>query len=272
MTIPPCSRQFSSHDTPVILCAQPQPTNQFLLAYQLSSLGYAYEMLTCGQQVWDKWQTGHYTTLITACQLPNLDPFELTDTIRETEQYFNLIPTRIIATTPSSLAEAHFNCLDVGMDHCVNIPFTAASLRSLLVPCPLASHQRDLDTIHIPSVSSSSDRYYGIDISRLMETLESHDEDLIETVVTLFHHSAKQDIDEIKHAVITMNPTCVQQKAHALNSAALSIGAFQLSGRFKQIEANSDDTQYVKAQLASIEHQLDVLGTELDLLSDTKPT
>ncbi|MBV8679253.1 MAG: response regulator, partial [Aquitalea sp.] len=68
-----------------ILLAEDNPTNRKLATRQLEKLGYRVELAEDGAEAYAKWQNGHYSLLLTDCQMPNTDGYQLARLIRNFE-------------------------------------------------------------------------------------------------------------------------------------------------------------------------------------------
>jgi CheY-like chemotaxis protein len=71
----------------VVLAVEDDETNRNLLKRQLSRLGFAAEFAENGQEAWDMFQAGpqRYGLVLTDCQMPVMDGYDLTLRIRESE-------------------------------------------------------------------------------------------------------------------------------------------------------------------------------------------
>ncbi len=114
-----------------LLLAEDNPANQMLIAQQLELLGYLVDIAEDGKKAYDKWTTGKYNLLLTDCNMPIMDGFELTDAIRETEKRKGgHIP--IIAVTANAMQGEDKKCLARGMDDYLSKPIKLKALKEKL--------------------------------------------------------------------------------------------------------------------------------------------
>lgn len=110
-----------------ILIAEDNPTNQTLILSQLEALGYCAELAENGQEALHKMASTEYKLLLTDCNMPLLDGYQLTKTIRSQG---NSIP--IIALTADAFPEKKAECLDAGMNDRLTKPVDLQTLKSTL--------------------------------------------------------------------------------------------------------------------------------------------
>lgn len=113
-----------------VLVAEDHPVNRALIARQLDQLGYAYDVVTDGQQALDALAIGRYRLLLTDCHMPHLDGYELTRRLRQHEGPDTHMP--VIALSASALPEDVQRCRDAGMDDFLAKPVRLESLRTML--------------------------------------------------------------------------------------------------------------------------------------------
>ena len=115
----------SSHS---ILVAEDNPTNQTLILSQLKALGYKADLVKNGQEALNKLTNHSYQLLLTDCNMPFVDGYKLTKTIRENGN--NNLP--IIALTADAFPETKALCLKAGMNDQVTKPIDLYTLKHTL--------------------------------------------------------------------------------------------------------------------------------------------
>ena len=117
----------------LILVAEDNESLREVMLMTLALLGYAAESAEDGVVALSLWRKGHHVLLLTDCNMPNMDGFELTAAIRREEQEGTSLP--IIALTASAMRG---ECLNCGMDGYLSKPFQLHELRAILttwMPC-----------------------------------------------------------------------------------------------------------------------------------------
>jgi len=117
----------------LILVAEDHPTNRRVIQRQLALLGHAMELAEDGAQALAMWRAGRYGLLLTDCQMPEMDGFDLTRAIRAEEAAAGdgrRLP--IAAVTANALEDEVQKCMAVGMDDSLSKPVDLNQLRRVL--------------------------------------------------------------------------------------------------------------------------------------------
>lgn len=111
-----------------ILVAEDNPTNQALILSQLDALGYSADVANDGQEALDKIHNNDYQLLLTDCNMPLIDGYELAKTIRGNGN--RKLP--IIALTADAFPEKKTDCLNAGMNDQITKPVDLETLKTTL--------------------------------------------------------------------------------------------------------------------------------------------
>ncbi|MGC1547673.1 MAG: ATP-binding protein, partial [Rhodanobacter sp.] len=106
-----------------ILIAEDHPISQALVRRQLDLLGWSCDIVSHGQAAYEALCQTDYVLLMTDCQMPLMNGYELATQWRQREQQ-NKRPTRlpIIAMTANALDGEIERCRDAGMDDYLSKP------------------------------------------------------------------------------------------------------------------------------------------------------
>ena len=230
----------------LILVVDDHPTNRRLLVRQLAWLGYASEAAANGAQAFtvfgERRAAGSpHALVITDCQMPEMDGYELAMRIRKLEAG-DRTHTVILAFTANTLSEAADECRAAGMDDVLTKPIELAELRSKLERClPLrASLSAD------EPATSADELPQGIDASIAAEFCLAHEEDL-----QLLHGALREHRhDSIAHA------------AHRIKGAARMFGDDELAeaaAQLEQLARGSDRWETTEAAARRLDAQSDQL-------------
>jgi signal transduction histidine kinase/CheY-like chemotaxis protein len=121
-----------SKATGVILVADDNEVNQFVVGEELELRGYRVETASNGAEAVERVKQGGLTAVLMDCQMPVLDGYAATREIRRWESASGARRLPIIALTANALASERERVLEAGMDAYVSKPFRAASLEELL--------------------------------------------------------------------------------------------------------------------------------------------
>jgi PAS domain S-box-containing protein len=111
-----------------ILVAEDNPTNQTLIRNQLESLGYSADIVKDGKEALVKLSEHDYQLLITDCNMPVMDGYQLTQKIRDRGN--TKLP--IIALTADVFPEKKEKCIKVGMNDQITKPVNLETLKSTI--------------------------------------------------------------------------------------------------------------------------------------------
>jgi PAS domain S-box-containing protein len=231
----------------LILLAEDNLTNQDVIRRQLTLLGYACEIASDGREGRDMWQANDYALLLTDCHMPEMDGFELTAAVRETEESTDR-RAPIIAITANALQGEAERCLAAGMDDYLSKPVDMKGLKSTLQKWMgnggvAGDAHAALPTGKAPlSPPDAAPENGPIDPSALKSVFGDDEATFIE-ILKDFVEPATSNVDEIDAALTEHSADGVAKAAHKLKSSARSVGANDLADLCQVLEAagNAED-------------------------------
>jgi len=213
-----------------LLLAEDNPANQILITQQLERLGYLVDVAEDGVKAYNKWATGKYNLLLTDCNMPIMDGFELTDAIRETEKRKGgHIP--IIALTANAIQGEDKKCIARGMDDYLSKPIKLNALKDLLnrwVPSEKMKSKGEINNQKISNekqnLTTSSDEKIIIDFASQTDFL-SDDLEIKNEFLQIFLRSLPTIISEISPASNSQIIEPIEFNLHKMKSSVKTIGA-----------------------------------------------
>jgi CheY-like chemotaxis protein len=118
-----------------VLLAEDNPVNQKVAQKLIEQLGFAVDIANNGHEAVQKVDANRYVAVLMDLQMPGMDGFEATTTIRN--DLHSSVP--IIALSASVLPEDRARCLDIGMDGHLAKPIDRVALRAALERAVAAS-------------------------------------------------------------------------------------------------------------------------------------
>ena len=234
----------------LILLAEDNLTNQDVIRRQLNMLGYTMEIANDGKEALELFNSKSFAILLTDCHMPNMDGFELTQSIRESEQDGgSRFP--IVAITASVMKEEVDRCFAAGMDDCLAKPLEMKKLNATLrkwMPAPVggvAEAVIDLDMASATEKSESernSDGADGVDgvdgaiDPAALKSMFGDDDATFKEILKGFIDPAVSDAGDIESAFADRSADGVAKAAHKLKSSARSVGANELADLCQDLE------------------------------------
>ena len=114
-----------------ILLAEDNPINQKVAVRILEKMGHSVVVASNGREVLQAWDPEAFQLILMDVQMPEMDGFEATRSIRDREQALGVhIP--IVAMTAHALKDDRERCLEAGMDDYISKPINTRELSLLL--------------------------------------------------------------------------------------------------------------------------------------------
>ena len=114
-----------------ILLAEDNAINQEVACAMLESAGCEVVAVDDGQEALKRLESEHFDLVLMDCQMPTMDGFEATRTIRKQHSKYSTIP--IIALTADIQQGITDQCRKAGMDDYLSKPFTHESLVEMVI-------------------------------------------------------------------------------------------------------------------------------------------
>lgn len=217
-----------------ILVVDDHPVNRKLLSRQLAQLQISADMAENGEQAFEKFKNGNYNLIITDCNMPVMDGYELARTIREYELFHNLQRTPMIAWTANALSDAREAVFKVGMDDILIKPSEIGFIKSKLSTwLPWKKTKR---TTKKPK-NSAPEQNMLFDLTSMTESLEEQLE-----IVEEYCLQTRKDIEAAKMAISLKAPESVQRLAHQIKGASRIIHSQSLVLLSQELEESLKNT------------------------------
>ena len=201
----------------LILVAEDNTSNQMLIRRQLNLLGFAAEMASDGCEAFECWQTGAYALLLTDVNMPGMNGFELTATIRSEEAKAGTGRMPIIALTANAMKGEDNHCKAADMDDYLSKPVRLTDLKAML--------DKWLPVAPLLPVDA-----------RVLKELVGDNPAVISKLLHSFRATTLKIGAEIEAAISDGRTHETGEAAHKLKSSVRSVGALRLGELCEQIE------------------------------------
>jgi two-component system sensor histidine kinase EvgS len=219
-----------------ILVVDDHPANSLLLCQQLEFLGHHCAVAEQGAQGLARWQERPFDVVVTDCNMPIMNGYELTREIRALERVRQQPRCTIWGFTANAQPEEKQRCRDAGMDDCLFKPIGLNSLSERLShvhPHPGAGPEGETiqsswvtpqEAFNMGSVSALTGERPEMTRRLLEQLLRSSEEDRLElTALTpgIDHSGLRHLAHRIKGAARIIRATRVIETCEALESTVL---------------------------------------------------
>jgi CheY-like chemotaxis protein/HPt (histidine-containing phosphotransfer) domain-containing protein len=232
-----------------ILLAEDYPTNQEIAKTHLERAGYHVDVAENGKVAVEAFKRNHYDLILMDIQMPVMDGYQATKSIREIElalaatgfvhspRTAHRVP--IIAMTAHAMQEYKELCLEAGMDDFLSKPLTRKELLAMVAiwvseSSKLASQTGTafLNPLSEPFLDSppviALDPGKPIDLERAIDEFEG-DKDLLSEVIAGFTEKVIEQIGSIRAALSCGDAETVRREAHSIKGGAAGLTAGNLS-------------------------------------------
>jgi len=228
-----------------ILLAEDNMVNQRLALKQLKKLGYSADAVADGSEVLRALEQFRYDIIIMDCQMPEMDGYEVTRSIREKEkdplQPLGFSPY-IIALTANVLHGDREKCLAAGMNDYLTKPVHLSDLDGVL--------QRALLKVH-PVPRATPDPGEGVldqaVIAGLRELREPNQADPLKELIELFLRDGRSRLQKIEQGIRENDAAGVAAAAHTFKGSSSNLGAGRLAALCKSLEKHAKTAELTEA-------------------------
>jgi signal transduction histidine kinase/DNA-binding NarL/FixJ family response regulator/HPt (histidine-containing phosphotransfer) domain-containing protein len=246
---PPSVAEAEAEGT-LLLVVDDHPTNRLVLKRQLNVLGYAAETAADGFQAVDIYLSRKLAGIITDCNMPQMNGYELARHIREHESRRGSPRIPILACTANAMPSEAARCIEAGMDDYLVKPAQLEDLLQRLdvwiplkplpgpsAPMPLLGIGGAARQPHEPGERPVSRRRKGVELDfALIDLVTAGDPDAERDLVADFRRSNDADLVAMAAAAQRSAWDKVGLHSHRIKGAAHTVGAHQLLRACRQLE------------------------------------
>jgi len=256
-----------------ILVAEDNLINLELVKTMLECGQFKVDTAINGRQAYEAWSKSAYDLVLMDCQMPELDGYEATRLIRDSEEVSGENRhTTIIALTAHARKEDRQRCLEAGMDDHLSKPFRLHQLHDILA--------RWLGTVdgkakELPVTASNIDSRTEtelaadgtIDTSAFDRIRQLQNPNLLRRMIELYLQETPRVIVTMQDAADKFDKEILRRLAHHLKSSSANLGALKLAALCRQLEglARNGNPPAWAAKVTEIDAEFSRARAVLDL-------
>jgi CheY-like chemotaxis protein/HPt (histidine-containing phosphotransfer) domain-containing protein len=253
-----------------ILLVDDNSVNLKLAKALLAKLGYpSVDIASNGQVAVESVARHAYNLVLMDCQMPIMDGFEATRTIRSAERKSGR-HTPIVAMTANAIQGDRDHCLQAGMDDYLIKPIVPHALQEILthwVGAPDASQTASSSSAPaVPHASTGSVAAIDtsnmvLDPSRLRDVCNGNEQLYLEILKTFVTHTGPL-LQQLGLAIRQYDTGKIKALAHELAGSAANLGANQLHALARDTEKAIGEHDFGQTEilLAAMDKAFDVVA------------
>jgi two-component system sensor histidine kinase/response regulator len=216
--------RVSQRDSHRLLVVEDNIVNQEVITGMLKQLGYSADVVADGRSALRALGATEYSLLLTDCQMPEMDGYELSRIIRDpsTKVLNSQIP--IIAVTAHSLAGDREKCLAAGMDDYISKPIRPQALDAVVTRwiAGVGASALTAPTSIAPSPVEPPEECQ-FDEADFVERLMGN-ESLAKRVAGAFIDTMPDQLAALDSAIRSFDAPATRLAAHSIKGAAANVG------------------------------------------------
>ncbi|MBC3949604.1 transporter substrate-binding domain-containing protein [Pseudomonas folii] len=239
-----------------ILVVDDHPANSLLLCQQLEFLGHRCAVAEQGKQGLQLWLDGYFDVVVTDCNMPIMNGYDLTRAIRSQEQKTGQQRCAIWGFTANAQPEETQRCREAGMDDCLFKPISLTSLSERLG----SVHPRGDALIEDEQISPVKPQP-AFDMASI-SALTGERPEMIRRLLEQLLRSNEEDRQQLTALLAAEDQYELCQLAHRIKGAARIIRANRV---IETCEALEDSCQKTTSEQVIKDRQQDMEVAMLDL-------
>ena len=247
-------REAHRHTTRILL-AEDNPVNQAVAIAILKKMGYRADVVANGLEAVEALSRIPYDLVLMDCQMPEMDGFEATATIRGNASAVINHQVPIIAMTANAMTGDRERCIMAGMNDYLSKPVKPKDLEQLLDKWlteqkngqPSAS-----ETAEILQKQLEIDSLPVFDEQELLERLGDNHE-LMQEIIDIARADLPLRLEQLQQAATAKDRTAIKHAAHSIKGMAANLSALQLQHSAGQLEHQPDTAGFPLLQQMTVQ-------------------
>lgn len=254
-TVDQQAKSEQQRDVLRILVAEDNEVNQRLVTVMIESLGHRFFIADNGESAVKAFCQDDYDLVLMDCQMPVMDGFDATKSIRSFEELKGgRVP--IVAMTANAMRGDQERCLQVGMDDYLAKPVKIDTFKSMIAKWGARSRPQSLAKPAAPAPQNVVALKWDTSaLESLKELSVESNSDLFQQTVEDFVKSGDETVQEIKAAIDGNQTTAIRKIAHKFKTTCGIVGASEateLCERLEHLESAADGIAQAKDLLEKL--------------------
>ena len=265
----------------LVLVAEDNEINQSVILRQLGLLGYTADIASNGREALQAWRQLNYPLLLTDIHMPEMDGYQLTQSLRAEEALQHRPRTPIVALTANAMKGEAEHCLSIGMDGYLSKPVPLPELQGVLEKWlgveerpPVAVQPRAPRGDDGPGVTAAAPpaatvtgdgAVRHLDVNVLINFV-GDDPNTLRELLRDFRSAIARQRNELWAAMEARDFQKVGGLAHRFKSAARSVGALRLGDFCETLErvGKQGDGANIGPAIEALERELDPVAEAIE--------
>lgn len=262
-----------------ILVAEDVATNQDIIVEMIRLLGYNVDIANNGQIAVEKYLSRQYSIIFMDCQMPTMDGYEATKSIRDIEAEKHYQRTPIIALTAGSGKQDRETCFQSGMDGYLTKPFSISDIQTTIETHskqtghsktrqePFSNKDEHGQSIRLCIHQPRSNILDLATIKSIRHVEKQSGKPLLPSIREGYMHQMEESLREIRRHMKSQDTSSVYRTAHTIKSMSANIGAEKVKLISSQIEQQSKNSHFsgLESVIASLTQAYYEFIEELDI-------
>jgi PAS domain S-box-containing protein len=236
-----------------LLVVEDHAVNLMVMQGVLRKLGYdRIETAKDGIEAVAVASKGQFDLILMDCQMPGMDGYEATRSLRAAG-----LRTPVIALTAHAMTGDREKCLEAGMDDYLTKPVRVDKLSQTLDKWLTSPGSLGIDEVKPPPRAPAISATDGFKYDQLLN-LTMGDKELAKTVLGMFVDGIPNDVARLKAAIVQADAKQIRATAHFIKGAAANIFANDIRAIAAEIEraGSEGDIGAAGALMATLEARL----------------
>lgn len=228
-----------------ILLVEDYQTNQEIVIMHLHRAGYQVDFVENGLQAVEAYKRKQYDLILMDIQMPVMDGYAATKTIRDLEQRINKTSNKkrsieldripIIAMTAHATKEDKERCLEAGMDDYMSKPLRKKDLLGMVDKWVMANlrsmDETDKELLKEKTIENEAPMDFEVAVDEF-----GRDKEFLLKVVDGFLENVKDQIGTIHQAIADGDAEVLRREAHKIRGGAVNLVAMPLAVIAEKLE------------------------------------